>query len=504
MLLSEGDKLGPYKIVSPLGAGGMGEVYRARDSRLQRNVALKILNREAAGSPDRRARFEREARAAAALNHPNIVGLYDIGEQEGAFYIVSELIEGEGLRERIRRGNIPVREIYKIAVQLADGMAAAHAAGITHRDLKPENIMINTEGRVKILDFGLAQQAARTTVSGDSSTVTQLETQPGTVMGTVAYMSPEQARGLAADHRSDQFSFGSILYEMVTGARPFVRDSNVQTMSAIVTDEPTALDAKTPTPLRWTIARCLEKDAGARYDSTRDLYYELRGQQEHLSDLLTSTMAQPAVEAPMGWRRRFPRWTLEVAAVLAAAVVGAAFWAASGSHGVEKYRFTPMEVTWADPSPAIWSPDGKAFAYTAVVEGVVQLFVRYLNSPTPLQLTHGVGTVELLGWSPDNEGLFVEGQNPNGSRPARALFSVPVVGGNPELITLREYSTSGISPDGKNEGRLSDVRETRKNELMVASPVGSPLKKYSPAITFDSLLSRPQLLLHRTAGGFTS
>ena len=304
MSLTAGAKLGPYEIVAPLGAGAMGEVYRARDPRLGRDVAIKVLNDEAFGMADRRARFEREARAAAALNHPNIVALYDIGADEGRFYIVSELVEGESLRSRILRGQIPVREFYRIAVQLADGMAAAHAASITHRDLKPENIMLTTEGRVKILDFGLARQAAKADAAAavSDSTSTQLDTQPGTVLGTVVYMSPEQVRGLAVDHRSDQFSFGVVLYEMATGKRPFASETHVQTMSAILTEEPKPIDAKIPAPLRWTIGRCLEKDVTARYDSSRDLYRDLSGQQEHLSDVLTAAEAAgpagPAVALP--------------------------------------------------------------------------------------------------------------------------------------------------------------------------------------------------------------
>ena len=238
---------------------------------------------------DGRARFEREARATAALNHPNILAVYDFGLENGQFYIASELVEGESLRDRIQRGTVPVRELYRIAVQVSDGLAAAHAAGIIHRDLKPANVMVTPEGRAKILDFGLARQAgvargsAAAALADNDSTLPQLDTHPGTVLGTVGYMSPEQVRGQPADHHSDQFSLGVILYELATGTRPFSAETSVETMSAILTAEPKPIDPKIPTPLRWTIARCLEKDAGARYESTRDLYHDLRGQQEHLS-----------------------------------------------------------------------------------------------------------------------------------------------------------------------------------------------------------------------------
>jgi len=238
MPLASGMRLGPYEIIEALGAGGMGEVYRARDPRLGRDIAIKVLNEKTSESAGGRARFEREARAAGALNHPNILAVYDFGLDNGRFYIASELVEGESLRDRIRRGPVPVRELYRIAVQLADGMAAAHAAGIIHRDLKPPNVMLTPEGRVEILDFGLARQAgvARGSAAAADSTLTGAATHPGTVLGTVAYMSPEQVRGQAADHRSDQFSLGVILYEMATDARPFSAETSVETMSATLND----------------------------------------------------------------------------------------------------------------------------------------------------------------------------------------------------------------------------------------------------------------------------
>ena len=221
MSLSPSSRLGPYEIVSRLGAGAMGEVYRARDSRLGRDVAIKILPAELSADPGRRGRFEQEARAVAALNHPNILGLYDIGNEDGVVYMVTEFVPGETLAALLDRGPLPVRKLLDIAVQIADGMACAHAARITHRDLKPANIMVGGDGRVRILDFGLAKQTVRP--ADPDETVLQGRTQPGMILGTVNYMSPEQARGAPADYRSDQFSFGLILYEMAAGKRAFDR-----------------------------------------------------------------------------------------------------------------------------------------------------------------------------------------------------------------------------------------------------------------------------------------
>jgi len=283
MTLAAGSRLGSYEIVSRLGAGGMGEVYRASDTRLGREVALKILPSEFASDADRRARFEKEARAAAALNHPNILSLYDIGTEGGIPYIVTELVAGETLSGLVERGPVATRKLLDIAVQIAEGMAAAHAGGITHRDLKPANIMLLPDGRAKILDFGLARQR-KVSETTDSETVTVGQTKPGMIVGTVHYMSPEQASGKPADHRSDQFSFGLILYEMASGRKAFDKPESVQTMSAILSEEAPPIERSIPGPLHWIIDRCLAKDPADRYDSSRDLYQELRNLRDHLSE----------------------------------------------------------------------------------------------------------------------------------------------------------------------------------------------------------------------------
>src|ERR1700735_3126530 len=272
MPVSAGTRLGPYEVLAPIGAGGMGEVYRSRDSRLGREVALKILPAAFASDPDRVRRFEQEGRAAAALNHPNIVVIYDAGSEGGVFHVATELLEGETLRERLAGHALPVRKAIDYAIQTARGLAAAHAKGITHRDLKPENLFLTKDGLVKILDFGLAKQSETKPAGGARPTelATQpIETDPGQVLGTVGYMSPEQVRGQVADARSDLFSLGVVLYEMVSGKRAFTGDSSVEVMSAILKQEPPELDAALPPVLDRIIRRCLEKKPEERFQSTR-------------------------------------------------------------------------------------------------------------------------------------------------------------------------------------------------------------------------------------------
>src|SRR3989442_8935453 len=288
-----GARFGPYEIQSALGAGGMGEVFRARDPRLQRDVALKILAGTAVSDPDRQQRFLREARAASALNHPNIVAVYDIGTERGSTFIVSELIDGVSLRQYVNRAPLPIKELLDVAVQMADGLAAAHGASIVHRDLKPENIMITRDGRLKILDFGLAK-----VVQSDAA-INGLETRTdaGLILGTVPYMSPEQARGAGVDFRSDQFSVGLILYELATGQPAFRRDSGVQTLSAIIEDTPRAVtdfNPRIPVPLLWVIDRCLAKDHHDRYAATSDIANDLCTIRERLAEVSSSaTIVQP-------------------------------------------------------------------------------------------------------------------------------------------------------------------------------------------------------------------
>ena len=273
--MTAGTRLGPYEILGPLGAGGMGEVYRARDPRLGRDVAIKVLPPHLANDADALKRFEREARAVAALSHPNILAIFDVGSDQGLTYAVMELLEGETLRNRLRRGAMPWREAVDTAAAIADALSTAHSKGVIHRDLKPENIFLTSEGRAKVLDFGLARHALAATDSDETAAATQ----PGTILGTVGYMSPEQVRGRVAEAPSDIFSLGCVLYEMIAGRRAFARETAAQTMAAIIEQPVTPLgesERHIPRELDRTLARCLEKDPRARLQSARDLVLALR------------------------------------------------------------------------------------------------------------------------------------------------------------------------------------------------------------------------------------
>src|SRR5437588_8969165 len=318
MSLSAGTRLGPYQIVAPLGAGGMGEVYRARDSRLGREVAIKVLPESFSKDPDRLRRFEQEARAASQLNHPNIVTVHDFGTHGSAPYVVQELLEGETLQERLRTGALPVRKAVDYGIQVARGLAAAHEKGIVHRDLKPENLFLTSDDRLKILDFGLAKFTA---AEGSSAEPNELSTRtqataPGIVMGTLAYMSPEQARGQTVDQRADIFALGAVLYEMLSGASAFKRGSSADTMSAILTEDPPELpsDSKVPPALERIVRRCLEKQPNQRFQDASDAAFALEavsGASEH-----PSAAAIQALPSSRWAQRRL--WTVG----LAGAVLG--------------------------------------------------------------------------------------------------------------------------------------------------------------------------------------
>jgi eukaryotic-like serine/threonine-protein kinase len=472
MPLPPATQFGPYEIVGPLGAGGMGEVYRARDTRLGREVALKVLPSEVSADAGRRARFEQEARAAAALNHPNIVGLHDVGEQDGVFYIVSELVPGETLAAMLEEGPLATKKLLDIAAQIADGMAAAHAARITHRDLKPGNIIVTPDGRAKILDFGLAKQAAVAAATGDA-TVTVQQTQPGMILGTVSYMSPEQARGRPADYRSDQFSFGVMLYEMAAGKKAFDRRESVQTMSAILTEDPPPIERDLPAPLRWTIDRCLAKDPADRYESTRDLARELRQIRDYVGSKSSTSQIAAAVAAP----KRRVRWWFPIvgtAGLIAAFFAGRAL-APPLMPDQAAYRFTPFAFEPGGNSRPIWSPDGKAVAYQGHPDGAAragQVMVRYLDQAMSRRVTRVPGGATPIGWSPDAMRiLFTSAQAPAG------IWSASVVGGEPESFTPLDSTICDVSPDGKS---VTAVRRGDDGVYAVwtASPPGAPLKKY--------------------------
>jgi len=482
--------LGPYEIISLIGAGGMGEVYRARDKRLNRDVAIKVLGEGLARDQDRRARFEREARAVAALNHPNIVSLFDIGTQGDILYTVSELVGGESLRALLRRGPVTPRKVIDIAVQLADGMAAAHSAGITHRDLKPENVMVASDERVKILDFGLARQAGgeMAAVSPEQGTLTLLDTQPGTVMGTVNYMSPEQARGLPVNYHSDQFSFGLILYEMVSGTRAFQRETTVHTLAAIISEEPPPIEPKLPPPLRWAIDRCLAKEPSRRYESTRDLYHDLRDLRDHLSEAYTTVSVEPVKAAQE--RSPFWKWIAIPSCLLLAAAI-ALLARRDVGQDISRYRYTPFAMNPEGQSSPVWSPDGKSIAYAGTVNGHPQVFVRSLNSSDSTQLTSNREYARPARWSPDSKRILFFAPGPESTeaeaKPTRAFYSIAVVGGEPELLApVPDYAVSNdsgraeISPDNQTAA-IFGRQEGGKATVFISSPLGSQYRSYEPA-----------------------
>jgi serine/threonine protein kinase len=428
MPLTSGTKLGPYEIGSPLGAGGMGEVYRARDTRLGRDVALKILPESFAHETDRLHRFEQEARAVAALNHPNILAVFDIGESNGAPYLVSELLEGETLRVVLDRGAIAPRRAIDYAVQIAQGLAAAHEKGIVHRDLKPENVFVTKDARIKILDFGLAKVAQKATAaSSDGATMTSSHTAMGVVMGTASYMAPEQVRGEQVDARTDIFAFGAVLYEMVSGHRAFRRDTPAETMTAVLKEEPPELtDTGHPVPpsLDRIVRRCLEKNPEQRFQSAKDLSFALSA----LSGTDSSTVAR-AVAGP----RKLPTWMWATAAIVLLLAVAA--WVLS--HRARPEEAMQFAIPLADEvSHLALSEDGSTLAYVSTQEssGLPVLYIQRVGSPDSRALP-GTEGASYPFWSPDGQYLafFANGK----------LMKVALSGGAPQVLTNVWAARSG-------------------------------------------------------------
>ena len=472
----EGSSFGPYEILSPLGSGGMGEVYRARDTRLRRDVALKLLSAEVPEDSDRYRRFLQEARAASALNHPNILSVFDVGSEEGMQYIVSELIEGESLRSLIGKGPVSLKRYLDVAIQIAAGLTAAHEAGIIHRDLKPENIMITRDNRVKILDFGLAKPVLSSSDGADEHR-SQLLTQPGVILGTVSYMSPEQARGEGIDFRSDQFSLGIILYEMATGKKAFHRDTPVQTLSAILSEEPppvSSLNPKFPAPLRWLIERCLAKDLRERYGATIDIYHELRAFRDHLSE--TSYSGESLVAGKSSVRlKRSLLFAGVAAACLAAGFLSGWFGRESKQEESRAYQFTPVASNDENENFPAWSPDGKTIAYLAEVNGILQVFKRSLAVSIPEQITFGTEDCFHPIWSPDGTRIYFTQKRKD--RYQHDIWAVGAAGGTPTIVMDNAKSPT-ISPDGKTMAFFKDL-ENPGLSVWISSPIGSKPVRYS-------------------------
>jgi eukaryotic-like serine/threonine-protein kinase len=429
MALTVGDRLGPYEILAGIGAGGMGEVYRARDTRLDRQVALKIIPPSRMDNPESRRRFLQEAKTASSLNHPNIVTIYDIGNDQGVDYLAMELVPGKPLGQLIPPGGFALQELLRYAMQIADGLAKAHAAGITHRDLKPANIMVTPEGAVKVLDFGLAKVHARSSSTDRTATATQTMgavTEEGTVIGTVGYMSPEQAEGKALDPRSDIFSFGSMLYEMATGRRAFRGDSPLAIMAAVLRDEPPPvpeLRPDLPPELARLIGRCLRKDPERRAHSMADL----RVAMEELREESTSGIAALAVRR----ERAHPLFRLVIPVVLAlAALAGYLVWRAANGRPVPSLGLQPLPLTsypGNELSPA-FSPDGNqvAFVWTGERSDNPDIYVKLVGSGAPLRLTTDPHFDNYPRWSPDGRNIAFIRLLENGQF---EVLAVPPLGG---------------------------------------------------------------------------
>jgi len=364
VILTNGTRLGPYEILAPLGAGGMGEVYRARDTKLGRDVAVKVLPADLANDPESLSRFEREARAVAQLSHPNILAIHDFGRQGETAYAVMELLEGETLRARLEHGALPARKAAELAVQIAEGLGAAHEKGIVHRDLKPENLWVTKEGRLKILDFGLAKRSSPTLVPESPTLSMERHTDPGIVMGTVGYMSPEQVRGESVDHRSDIFSFGAVLYEMLAGRKAFARNTASDTQAAILRDDPPEIPANgsgSSPALQRIVQHCLEKKPGERFRNAHDLAFALQ------SASSPSTESRAPVQP--GGHAKLVRALVALSGLLGLILLGSfgGRWLGRGSK--PQPTFTQVTFRRGNVLRARFTPDGQNIVYSAAWDG---------------------------------------------------------------------------------------------------------------------------------------
>jgi Tol biopolymer transport system component/tRNA A-37 threonylcarbamoyl transferase component Bud32 len=472
MNLTSGTKLGPYEIVSLLGAGGMGEVYRARDSRLKRDVAIKVLPQALSLDADRLRRFEQEALATAALNHPNILAVFDIGTHEGSPYVVSELLEGETLRERLRSGPIIVRKVLDYSLQIAHGLAAAHEKGIIHRDLKPENLFLTKDGRVKILDFGLAK-LTQPDLTRDGAVHTSLPTmthatEAGVVMGTAGYMSPEQVRGIAVDARSDIFSFGAILYEMISGKRAFHGETAADTMSAILKEDPADLsetNRNVSPALERIVQHCLEKNPEQRFHSASDIAFDL----EHLTGV-SGTSARVAAVAEAR-----PRGPLLAAIagglVIALAMLAVGWWVGRSGSSAAMAEYKQITFRTGAIGHARFTPDGSVVYSASWDGGEQQLYIARTDDPGSREL--GLKSAELLSISKNGE-LAVRLKTVVFTGYARSgtLARVPLSGGTPREV-LDNVQDADWAPNGDS---MAVVRYVPENgHWRLEYPIGNVL-----------------------------
>jgi len=451
-----GARIGPYEIVGWLGAGGMGEVYRGRDPRLGRDVAIKLIAENVAADAGRVRRFEQEARAAGQLNHPNILAVYDTGVHDGVPYIVSELLQGESLRARLGAGAMAPRRAAEYARQIAEGLAAAHDRGVVHRDVKPDNLFVTTDGRIKILDFGVAKlsQSDEEAVQdiGAAATGAATDTVVATVVGTAAYMSPEQVRGLPVDSRSDIFSVGAVLYEMLVGRPAFVRETPVETMTAILNDEPAdTLPSTVPAALARIVSRCLEKPREARFQSARDLAFGL-----DLSRGSTGTVPAAPLQASRRW------WpALRTAIVVASLAFAAASWLRPAPQSELDNPFAGAKFSWltdfgGNEMDATISPDGRFFVFMSDRDGAFHPWLKQIGAGPFRDLTPGApdqrnaGPNRHAGFNGDGGEVWVNGSGPYGTPLGRRLTLRPLMGGTGRPF-LPEHAINAVwSPDGSS------------------------------------------------------
>lgn len=439
MAFSVGDRLGRFEILGSLGAGGMGEVYRARDHQLDRDVAIKVLPAAFSDDADRRRRFEQEARAAGGLNHPNILAVYDVGSHGDASYIVTEVLDGETLRERLAAGPLPPRKAADYALQIAHGLAAAHERGVVHRDVKPANLFVTSHGLIKILDFGLAKLIVPDAV--DQTQTITIDGVPRTsVMGTGAYMSPEQARGLRIDHRTDIFSLGAVLYEMLAGFPPFQRADPGDTLHAILHDEPAPLPRRAGSipALERIASRCLEKRPEDRFQSVRDLAFQIEE-------------ASRAPRDPQGggrWLRPVILAAGGAAALIAAAALGAVLARqAAPSPLAAPHRVRTMTNLIGLEEFSSISPDGKMVAFTANQGGHRQVFIRYISGGPPHLVTTDSADHQLPRWVPEGSSLIYFSPGAPGQVQG-AIYKIPALGGASQRV-MASIGGGDVSSDGR-------------------------------------------------------
>ena len=477
MALAPGTRLGPYEILAPLGAGGMGEVWRARDTKLARDVALKVLPDHLANDPRALANFESEAKAVAALSHPHIFAIHDFGRIDGVAFAVAELLEGETLRALVMRGPVPVRRALEIAREVAEGLAAAHEKGIVHRDVKPENVFLTKDGHAKVLDFGLARHEESTRGEAGTRSPTLSFTDAGAAGGTVAYMSPEQSRGLPVDHRSDQFSLGAVLYEMLVGTRPFRGETAAETLTVILRQEPEPLETLAPgipVSVRVLVERLLAKDPDDRWDSTRDLARDLVPWTQRIGEKNGATGA--AERAGAAARPARSARALAAAGVCAAlvAVVAAGYWAGhrrgAGARPLPAPVPKLVQLTWEpgfEGNPSV-SPDGGNFVYDAGPEGKRDIFLRRVGGESPTNLTGDFpGDDTHPAFSPDGRSIAFRSERDGGG-----IIVMGAAGESPRRLTDFGHDPAW-SPDGKEIAFATLQRtvhlQAQRSELWVVS-----------------------------------